>query len=73
MTPAKMKAAPAPIALRAYDIKAAAAAYSVSVDTIKLAIKESKLVTKRTGENGGGKHLMTPEALDAWFNGLESG
>ena len=44
-----------------------------SVDTIKRAIHAGKLRAKRTGENGGGKYLISRKALDDWFEGLIDG
>lgn len=52
--------------IRAYDIPAAATAYSVSPDTIRRAIKAGDLPAKRVGR----KYSIRSEALDAWFDGL---
>ena len=41
-----------------------------SVDTIKRAINAGKLRAKRTGDNGGGKYLVSADALREWFDGL---
>lgn len=49
----------------------AAEACNVSVDTIRRAINSGRLRAKRTGENGGGKYLISPDALRAWFDELE--
>jgi len=51
----------------------AAEAASVSVDTIKRAINKGALRAKRTGEGGGGKYLISREALMDWFEGLKDG
>ena len=48
----------------------AAQVCGVSVDTIKRAINKGALRAKRTGADGGGKYLITREALMAWFDGL---
>lgn len=48
----------------------AAAECRVSEKTIARAINTGKLRAKRTGENGGGKYLISRAALDAWFEGL---
>lgn len=52
------------------DREEAAAACSVSVDTIKRAINKGTLRAKRSGENGGGKYLISVRALEEWFEGL---
>ena len=48
----------------------AAEACNVSVDTIRRAINKGALRAKRTGDEGGGKYLIAPEALRDWFDGL---
>lgn len=48
----------------------AAEACNVSLDTIRRAIGSGKLRAKRTGDNGGGKYLIAPAALEDWFAGL---
>jgi len=53
--------------------EAAAEVMSVSVDTIKRAINKGSLRAKRTGEGGGGKYLISREALMDWFDGLADG
>lgn len=53
-----------------YDIESAAVATRLSKDTIAAAIRSGRLRAKRTGPNGGGKHLMTRQALMDWFEGL---
>lgn len=56
----------------AYTRAEAAEACSVSEDTIKRAIRRGTLRAKRSGENGGGKYLITATALQAWLeDGLE--
>lgn len=49
----------------------AAEACNVSVDTIRRAINAGKLRAKRTGDGGGGKYLVSPAALQDWFEQLE--
>ena len=49
----------------------AAKAYSVSEDTIKRAINSGRLRAKRTGKEGGGKYLISVQALHDWFESLE--
>jgi excisionase family DNA binding protein len=49
----------------------AAEACNVSVDVVRKAINSGKLRAKKTGENGGGKYLIHPDALHEWFDGLE--
>lgn len=48
----------------------AASVCNVSVDVIAAAINKGALRAKRTGERGGGKYLVAPEALHDWFAGL---
>ena len=43
----------------------------VSVETIKRAINSGRMRAKRTGENGGGKYLISADQLHEWFDGLE--
>lgn len=38
--------------------------------TIERAINAGRLRAKRTGENGGGKYLISRAALEEWFDGL---
>jgi len=57
----------------AYTREAAAEVMSVSVDTIKRAINKGALRAKRTGDDGGGKYLISREALKDWFEGLRDG
>lgn len=54
----------------AYKIPEAAKEYGVSVDTIKRHIAKGTLRAKRTGENGGGHHLISAKALEDWFESL---
>lgn len=55
---------------KAYKIPSAAEAYGVSQATIKRAIAKGTLRAKRSGENGGGHHLISADALEAWFESL---
>lgn len=48
----------------------AAKVAGVSFDTIKRAINKGTLRAKRSGEGGGGKYLVSRDALQAWFDGL---
>lgn len=48
----------------------AAQVAGVSIDTIKRAINRGVLKAKRTGQGGGGKYLISREALREWFDGL---
>lgn len=48
----------------------AAEACRVSEDVIAAAIHSGKLRAKRTGANGGGKFLLSPDALRDWFESL---
>lgn len=54
-----------------YTRDEAAEACSVSVDTIKRHINRGTLRAKRTGSNGGGKYLISVQALEAWFSTLD--
>lgn len=49
----------------------AAEACNVSADTIRRSINKGTLRAKRTGDAGGGKYLIDPDALRDWFNQLE--
>lgn len=49
----------------------AAEACNVSLDTIRRAINKGTLRAKRTGAEGGGKYLISPDALAEWFESLE--
>lgn len=44
---------------------------SVSLDTIRRAINAGRLRAKRTGKDGGGKYLISAQALQDWFEQLE--
>lgn len=55
---------------RYVNTQQAAAMYGVSDDTIITAVKAGKLRAKRTGENGGGRHLFKVAWLDEWADGL---
>ncbi len=64
-----------PVALEAVqprylNAQQAAPLYGVSPDTLIAAVKAQKLRAKRTGDNGGGRHLFKLEWLDAWAEGL---
>lgn len=48
----------------------AAQVAGVSIDTIKRAVNRGALKAKRTGQDGGGKYLISREALREWFDGL---
>ena len=48
----------------------AAAEVRVSPKTIERAINTGRLRAKRTGENGGGKYLISRASLEEWFDGL---
>ena len=49
----------------------AAEACSVSLDTIRRAIKSGSLRAKKTGANGGGRDLIRVADLESWFDSLE--
>lgn len=49
----------------------AAESCNVAADTIRRAINKGALRAKRTGENGGGKYLISRDALVEWFESLE--
>lgn len=49
----------------------AAQTANVSLDTIRRAINSGKLRAKRTGKGGGGKYLISVQALEDWFSELE--
>lgn len=49
----------------------AAEACNVSVDVLRKAINKGALRAKRTGDNGGGKYLISRDALADWFEQLE--
>lgn len=49
----------------------AAKAAGVSLDTVRRAINAGTLRAKRTGAEGGGKYLVSAEALTAWFEQLQ--
>jgi len=53
-----------------YELPQAAERMCVSVETLKRAIYAGKLRAKKTGENGGGKYVLSSADLDAWFDGL---
>lgn len=55
---------------RYVNTQQASALYGVSDDTLIAAVKAGKLRAKRSGENGGGRHLFKVEWLDAWADGL---
>lgn len=67
--PAKTTKA-ATIEPRYVNAQQAAAAYGVSVETLRSAVQAGHLRAKRTGPEGGGKHLFKIEWLDAWADGL---
>ena len=54
-----------------YTREEAAALVGVKVDTIRRAVNSGKLRAKRTGKDGGGKYLITREALKDWLDSLE--
>lgn len=43
----------------------------LGTDTIRRAISAGKLRAKRTGKDGGGKYLISADALRDWFEQLE--
>ena len=43
----------------------------ISVETVKRAIYGGRLRAKKSGENGGGKYLISRENLDAFFESME--
>lgn len=49
----------------------AAKAAGVSLDTIRRAINAGTLRAKRTGDAGGGKYLISADALRQWFASLQ--
>lgn len=49
----------------------AARVAGVSIDTIRRAVNSGKLRAKRTGKDGGGKYLISRQALADWFEKLE--
>lgn len=53
-----------------YSTAEAAERMRVSVDLIRDAIKDGRLVAKRTSDSPRAPYLMTAEALDEWFDGL---
>lgn len=55
---------------RYVNTQQAAAMYGVSDDTLIAAVKSGKLRAKRTGDNGGGRHLFKLAWLDEWADGL---
>lgn len=55
----------------AYSREDAARLCSVSVDTVRRAINKGTLRAKRTGKDGGGKYLITEQALRDWLETLE--
>lgn len=54
-----------------YTRKEAAAVLRVSEDTVRRAINSGRLRAKATGENGGGKTLISADALRDFFDSLE--
>lgn len=48
----------------------AARVAGVSLDTIRRSINKGTLRAKRTGDNGGGKYLVSRAALADWFDQL---
>lgn len=61
---------PTPLAPRYVNTQQAAGLYGVSTDTLISAVKAGKLRAKRTGDNGGGRHLFKVEWLDEWADAL---
>ena len=55
----------------AYTREGATEVVPVSIDTITRAINSGALRAKRTGANGGGKYLISRDALLSWFEQLE--
>lgn len=53
-----------------YSTAEAAKRMRVSVDLIRDAIKDGRIVAKRTSDSPRAPYLMTDEALDAWFEAL---
>lgn len=51
-------------------VEEAAAEVGVSHHVLREAIRLGELPAKRTGKNGGGVLLISPAALEAWFEGL---
>lgn len=43
----------------------------ISVETVKRAIYGGRLRAKKSGENGGGKYLISREDLDAFFESMQ--
>jgi excisionase family DNA binding protein len=54
-----------------YTREEAAKAAGVSLDTVRRAINAGTLRAKRTGKEGGGKYLVSAEALRSWFEQLQ--
>lgn len=53
-----------------YTREQAAERANVSPSYITEAVNAGRLKAKKTGENGGGKYLIHPQALEDWFAGL---
>lgn len=49
----------------------AAQAIGLGVDTVSKAINAGTLRAKRSGRDGGGKYLISQQALHEWFDQLE--
>jgi excisionase family DNA binding protein len=54
-----------------YTREQAAEVANVSKSTIVAAINTGKLRAKRTGDEGGGKYLISRDQLIAWFESLQ--
>lgn len=54
-----------------YSREEAAQICGVSLDTIRRAINKGTLRAKRTGANGGGKYLITEQAIRDWLETLD--
>lgn len=61
---------PAPKPQKYFTLPEAAQHMRVAPDTIERAIHSGRLRAKKSGANGGGKYLISGDALDAWFEGL---
>lgn len=67
---AKKVTGPVRLEPRYVNTQQAAEMYGVSDDTLINAVKAGKLRAKRTGDNGGGRHLFKVAWLDEWADGL---
>lgn len=60
----------APVARVSLTIEEAAEACGVGTDTIRKHIRQGALHAKRAGPGTGGRFIVSPDALRAWYDAL---